>query len=85
MFGKLFGKDKKKIDPKEAAEIEKKRNELEVKKGQEDLQSLIDKNNLKVEALEREIATKTQVSSEASRRGQERQAEGEGADAPGPD
>ena len=56
MFGRLFGKKKKKIDPEVQKDLEKKRREKGEAESQEKLESTIAKNEHKIATLEQKIA-----------------------------
>lgn len=52
MFGNLFGKKKKKIDPEKQKELDKKKNQLESENAVKQLDATIDKNQKRMDLLQ---------------------------------
>ena len=82
MFKKLFGGKEKKEDPKVKEEIEKKKNQFEIKMASEEIHTLIETNQSKIRLLDNEIMAKKQVSSSAGPGSQEGRGKGQGHPVP---
>lgn len=73
MFAKLFGKKPKK-DPAKEAELNKKKNDLQIKESQHSLEKKIEDNEKKIEVIETKIKAKTKVALAAKKKGQKSKA-----------
>lgn len=74
MFGRLFGKKKKEIDPEVKQELEKKKREKQEEESKEKLEKTIAKNEQKIAALETKIAEQYKGALAAKKSGQKEKA-----------
>lgn len=74
MFGRLFGKKKKEIDPEVQKELEKKKREKNEEESKEKLEGTIAKNEKKIADLEAKIAEQYKGALAAKKAGQKEKA-----------
>jgi hypothetical protein len=76
MFGNLFGKKKKKVDPSKQKELDQKKNQLESENAIKQLDGTIDKNQKRIDIMQERLERKQKEAYQFKKKGQKERALG---------